>query len=123
MVKKTIKKLKNEKTIDASGQILGRFASRMAFELTGKNDPSYERHVFVPRSITIVNASKIRVSGKKIKQKIYNRYTGYPSGLKKRTIEEQLRRDSREIIRRAIWGMLPKNKLRKRYMQYLTITN
>ncbi|PIR70007.1 MAG: 50S ribosomal protein L13 [Candidatus Niyogibacteria bacterium CG10_big_fil_rev_8_21_14_0_10_46_36] len=107
--------------IDAEGQILGRLATRIAYTLMGKDKPSYERHELKPVPVKITNASKVKVSGQKQKQKIYTRFTGYPSGLKKRTYEEQLEKDPTEIIRTAVWGMLPKNKLRKQFIKYLTI--
>ncbi|MDP2677062.1 MAG: 50S ribosomal protein L13 [bacterium] len=120
MANKTIAE-KNEIVIDASGQILGRLASRVAYTLMGKDKPSYERHELKPAKIKIIHASKIKVSGEKMRQKIYTRFTGYPSGLKKRTVEEQFEKDSSEIIRHAVWGMLPKNKLRKQFIKYLII--
>lgn len=112
---------KDEITIDASGEILGRLASRVAYTLMGKDKPSYERHILAPQKIKIINASKIKVSGQKANQKTYKRFTGYPSGLKERSYEEQMKRDPTEIIRTAVWGMLPKNKLRKQFIKYLII--
>lgn len=123
MVKNIIKKeiIKDEKVIDATGQVLGRLASRAAYDLMGKSTSAYRPYELKPQSIRIIHASGIRVTGQKKKQKIYTRYTGYPSGLKKRSFTEQSKRDSRVIIRDAIWGMLPKNRSRKQFMKYLTI--
>lgn len=97
--------------INAQGEVLGRLASRIALLLQGKHKPIYTPHVDCGDSVVVVNAEKIRVTGAKLQTKIYQRYSGYPSGLKKETLERLLARRPTEPLRRAVVGMLPKNPL------------
>jgi large subunit ribosomal protein L13 len=97
--------------VDADGQILGRLATEIADTLRGKNKPAYTPHVDTGDFVIVVNAEKVRVTGKKLEQKIYYRHSGYPGGLRERTLAEQLARRPEEVIRKAVKGMLPKNKL------------
>lgn len=107
--------------IDAEGKVLGRLAAQIAELLIGKNKPYYTPHLDCGDWVVVINAGKVKVTGKKLKQKIYTRYSGYPGGLKKITLEEQMAKDPRKAIHHAVWGMLPKNKLRKRRIVRLKI--
>ena len=107
--------------IDAKNKILGRVATEAAHILRGKNEPSFEPYKLPQNKVSIINASRIRVTGTKPQTKIYKRYSGYPSGLKKISFEMQLQRDPKRIIEHAIRSMLPKNKLRAVMMRNLTI--
>ena len=97
--------------VDAEGQTLGRLATRIADMLRGKGKPVYTPHVDTGDFIVVVNAEKIAVTGSKLDTKIYYRHTGYPGGIKQRTLREQLDRRPTEVLRKAVKGMLPKNKL------------
>ena len=97
--------------VDAEGQTLGRLATRIADMLRGKGKPAYTPHVDTGDFVIVVNAEKIAVTGSKLDTKIYYRHSGYPGGIKQRTLREQLERRPTEVIRKAVKGMLPKNKL------------
>ncbi|HWG82169.1 MAG TPA: 50S ribosomal protein L13 [Gaiellales bacterium] len=107
--------------VDADGQILGRLATEIADTLRGKNKPAYTPHVDTGDFVIVVNAEKVRVTGKKLDQKIYYRHSGYPGGLRERTLAEQLARRPEEVIRRAVKGMLPKNKLAAAQLRKLKV--
>src|SRR5690242_5613323 len=91
--------------VDAEGQTLGRLATLIADTLRGKNKPEYTPHIDTGDFVVVVNAEKIRVSGNKLTEKVYYRHTGYPGGLRSRTLEEQLDRRPEEVIRTAVKGM------------------
>jgi len=97
--------------VDAEGKTLGRLATAIADTLRGKNKPQYTPHVDTGDFVVVVNAEKIAVTGKKLDEKIYYRHSGYPGGLKERTLREQLDRRPTEVLRKAVKGMLPRNKL------------
>ena len=97
--------------VDAEGQTLGRLATRIADTLRGKLKPQYTPHTDTGDFVIVVNAEKIQVTGNKLDQKMYHRHSGYPGGLRSRTLREQLERRPTEVIRKAVKGMLPKNKL------------
>ena len=97
--------------VDAEGQTLGRLATRIADALRGKRKPEYTPHVDTGDFIVVVNAEKIRVTGNKLDQKLYYRHSGYPGGLRSRTLRAQLERRPTEVLRKAVKGMLPRNKL------------
>jgi len=97
--------------VDAEGQTLGRLATQIADTLRGKGKPEYTPHVDSGDFVVVVNAEKIHVTGNKLEQKMYYRHSGYPGGLRSRTLREQLDRRPTEVIRKAVKGMLPKNKL------------
>jgi large subunit ribosomal protein L13 len=107
--------------VDAEGQNLGRLATRIADQLRGKNKPQYTPHVDTGDFVVVVNAEKIAVTGKKLDEKLYYRHSGYPGGLKQRTLREQLDRRPTEVLRVAVKGMLPKNKLAARQLTKLKI--
>jgi len=97
--------------VDAEGQTLGRLATRVADTLRGKGKPEYTPHVDTGDFVVVVNAEKIRVTGNKLDQKLYYRHSGYPGGLRSRTLRAQLERRPTEVLRKAVKGMLPRNKL------------
>jgi len=107
--------------IDADGQNLGRLATRIADTLRGKRKPQYTPHVDTGDFVVVVNAEKVAVTGKKLEQKLYYRHSGYPGGLKVRTLAEQLERRPTEVLRKAVKGMLPKNRLASQQISKLKI--
>jgi len=107
--------------VDADGQTLGRLATRIADTLRGKRKPQYTPHVDTGDFVVVVNADKIAVTGRKLDQKRYYRHSGYPGGLRSRTLREQLERRPTEVLRAAVKGMLPKNRLARRQLTKLKI--
>jgi large subunit ribosomal protein L13 len=107
--------------VDAEGKTLGRLATQIADRLRGKGKPQYTPHVDTGDLVVVVNAEKITVTGKKLDDKIYYRHTGYPGGLKERTLREQLERRPTEVLRKAVKGMLPRNKLGRQQLTKLKI--
>jgi large subunit ribosomal protein L13 len=97
--------------VDAEGETLGRLSTQIADALRGKRKPGYTPHVDTGDFVIVVNAEKIGVTGKKLQQKLYYRHSGYPGGIRSRTLAEQLDRRPTEVIRKAVKGMLPRNKL------------
>ena len=100
---------------------LGRLATQIADRLRGKGKPQYTPHVDTGDFVVVVNAEKIRVTGNKLDQKLYYRHSGYPGGLRVRPLREQLERRPTEVLRKAVKGMLPKNKLAARQLTKLKI--
>lgn len=107
--------------VDADGKTLGRLASEVATRLRGKHKPEYTPHMDVGDHIVIVNASKVKVTGKKQQQKIYYRFTGYVGNLKSITLEDQLAAHPERVIEHAIKGMLPKNPLGRQMARKLRV--
>ncbi len=107
--------------VDAEGQTLGRLSTRIADTLRGKGKPQYTPHVDTGDFVIVVNAEKIRVTGKKLDEKMVRWHTGYPGGLKERTLREQLQRRPTEVIRRSVKGMLPKNRLAAQQLTKLKV--
>ncbi len=107
--------------VDADGQTLGRLATRIADMLRGKGKPVYTPHVDTGDFVVVVNAEKIAVTGSKLDTKIYYRHSGYPGGLRQRTLRQQLERRPTEVLRVAVKGMLPKNKLAAAQLRKLKI--
>ena len=97
--------------VDADGETLGRLATRIADALRGKLKPQYTPHVDTGDFVVVVNAEKIAVTGNKLEEKMYYKHSGYPGGLRERTLREQLDRQPTEVLRKAVKGMLPRNKL------------
>ncbi len=113
----------NTHTIDAKGKKLGRVATEAAVILMGKTTPDFVKNKTSPVKVTITNASKAAISEKKLDEKIYRTYSGYPGGLKTKTMRQVTQKlGYSEIFQDAIYGMLPNNKLRKPRMKNLTIT-
>lgn len=107
--------------IDAEGQTLGRLASRIAPILKGKHKPIYTPHLDCGDFVVVVNAEKVRVTGRKLDQKFYHRHSGYPGGLTSINLRDQLGRYPERVIQSAIRGMLPKNKLGRRMIKKLKV--
>src|SRR5688500_14596766 len=107
--------------VDAEGQTLGRLATRIADALRGKRKPEYTPHVDTGDFVIVVNAEKIRVTGDKLAQKTYYRHTGYPGGIRSRTLAEMLDRRPEEVIRKAVKGMLPRNRLARAQLRKLKV--
>ena len=108
-------------TIDAKGKILGKVATEAAIYLIGKNSAAYVPHQNTGTKVTITNAKDIAVTGRKLTDKIYFRYTGYSGGIKKESLKQKLARKPTEVLKIAIEGMLPKNKLQRERMANLKI--
>src|SRR5918997_6952199 len=106
---------------DAEGQTLGRLATRIADTLRGKTKPQFTPHVDTGDFVVVVNAEKIQVTGKKLDDKMYYRHSGYPGGLKVRPLREQLERRPTEVLRHAVRGMLPRNRLARQQLTKLKI--
>jgi large subunit ribosomal protein L13 len=107
--------------VDAEGKTLGRLATQIADTLRGKRKPQYTPHVDTGDFVVVVNAEKIQVTGNKLDQKRYYRHSGYPGGLRSRTLREQLDRRPTEVLRVAVKGMLPKNRLARQQITKLKI--
>jgi large subunit ribosomal protein L13 len=111
-------------TIDAAGKAVGRVATEAAMILMGKNSPDFANNKVLNHKVTIENASKARISPKKMKSTEYAKYSGYPGGLRFETMEKVIAdKGYEEVFKRAVYGMLPGNKLRDPRMKNLTITD
>ena len=97
--------------VDATGHTLGRLTSEIAAVLRGKNKPTFTPHIDTGDYVIVVNADKIKVTGKKLSQKIYYNHSDYPGGMRETTLAEMMAKDSAEVIRLAVKGMLPKGPL------------
>lgn len=116
--------LKNMTTIDANNKTLGRVASAAAKALLGKNTASFAKNLVAEGEVKVVGVEGMKISGDKARQKTYVRYSGYPGGQKAETYEQVVaRRGKREVLRRAVLGMLPKNRLQMRRIKNLVIEN
>ena len=107
--------------VDAKDKILGRLASKIATILRGKDKVIFSPHQDTGDEVIVVNASKIRVTGKKMTQKLYQRYSAYPGGLNSETMEAVMKKNPERVIRHAVKGMLPKNKLSDKLMKKLRV--
>ena len=107
--------------VDATGQTLGRLATRIADELRGKRKPEYTPHCDTGDFVIVVNAEKISVTGNKRQEKRYYRHSGYPGGLRSRTLNDMLERRPEEVIRKAVKGMLPRNRLGRQQLTKLKV--
>lgn len=113
-----------EYTIDAAGRTLGRVATEAAILLRGKNEPTFERHIGGTAKVKIINASQIRLINDKLNAKYYKHYSGYPGGMKKETMAHMVtKKGFSEVFKKAVYGMLPGNKLRPEMMKNLTISD
>ncbi len=108
-------------TLDADGQILGRLAVRAAVLLRGKHKPTWTPHIDTGDGVIITNAAKIRVTGLKMQQKQYKRFSGYPGGLKTESLERLLARKPADVLRHAVTGMIPHNPLGRHMLRRLRI--
>jgi large subunit ribosomal protein L13 len=107
--------------VDAEGKNLGRLATRIADALRGKRKPEYTPHIDTGDFVIVVNAEKIAVTGNKLESKRYFRYSGYPGGMRSRTLAEMLERRPEEVIRKAVRGMLPRNRLGRAQLRKLKV--
>lgn len=107
--------------VDAEGKNLGRLATQIADMLRGKRKPEYTPHIDTGDFVVVVNAEKITVTGNKLTEKKYRRHTGYPGGLRERSLEEMLERRPEEVIRKAVQGMMPKNRLGRAQLRKLKV--
>jgi large subunit ribosomal protein L13 len=112
---------RNWLVVDASDQTLGRLATQIADALRGKRKPEYTPHCDVGDFVIVVNADKVVVTGKKLEEKRYYRHSGYPGGLRSRTLAEMLDRRPEEVIRRAVKGMLPRTRLGRAQLRKLKV--
>ncbi len=107
--------------IDAEGQVLGRLATQVASILRGKEKPYFAPHLDTGDHVIIVNADQIRVTGNKMEQKVYTRYTGYPGGLRSATLKDRMAKEPDKVIRGAIKGMLPRGPLGRQMLTKLHV--
>ena len=107
--------------VNAEGKVLGRLSTELAKILKGKNKPTYTPHVDTGDFVVVVNAGKVTLTGKKLKDKIYYHHTGYPGGIKEISAEKLLAKKPTEMIRMAVRGMLPKNSLGRQMLRKLKV--
>lgn len=107
--------------IDAEGKTLGRLTSRIAAILRGKHKPTFTPHLDMGDNVIVINAEKIRVTGKKLEQKKYYRHTGYPGGLKVTSLSDMIRTKPEKVISMAVKGMLPHNRLGRVINKHLKV--
>ena len=107
--------------VDAEGKTLGRLATQIADTLRGKRKPEYTPHCDTGDFVVVVNAAKIKVTGNKLNDKVYYRHSGYPGGLRSRTLGEMLERRPEEVMRLAVKGMLPRTRLGRAQLRKLKV--
>jgi large subunit ribosomal protein L13 len=107
--------------VDADGQTLGRLASRIALILRGKHRPQYAPHFDPGDHVVVVNASRLRLTGRKLQQKTYQRYSGYPGGLKEVRLSRLMDTHPERVVEMAVRGMLPKNRLGRQLLRHLRV--
>jgi large subunit ribosomal protein L13 len=107
--------------VDADGKVLGRLATQVAVLLRGKNKPQFADFLDTGDFVVVINAEKIAVTGQKADNKVYYSHSQYPGGLKTRSLKDLLEKEPEEAIRRAVWGMIPKNKLGRRVFKKLKV--
>ena len=112
---------RNWLVVDATDKTLGRLATQIADTLRGKHKPEFTPHCDVGDFVIVVNAEKIAVTGKKRQEKLYYRHSGYPGGLRSRTLDEMLARRPEEVIRLAVKGMLPRNRIARAQLRKLKV--
>ena len=112
---------RNWLVVDAAGETLGRLATQIADRLRGKHKPEYTPHCDVGDFVVVINCEKIAVTGKKRQEKLYHRHSGYPGGLRTRTLNDMLERKPEEVIRLAVKGMLPRNRLARAQLRKLKV--
>jgi large subunit ribosomal protein L13 len=120
----TPKKSEIERTwhlVDAEGLVLGRMATEVAKILRGRHKPTYAPHIDTGDHVIVINADKIKTTGRKLEQKMYYRHSTYPGGFKSQTLKEMLTRSPEKVLYKAVKGMLPKNRLSSRKLKRLRI--
>jgi large subunit ribosomal protein L13 len=118
---KTIPENRSWYVVDASDRTLGRLASQLASRLRGKHQPMYTPHADTGDFIVVINAEKVRLTGKKWDKKVYHRHSGYIGGLKSITAKRLREKRPEDLVRYAVWGMLPKNRLGRRLYKKLKV--
>lgn len=113
--------LRKTKKFDAADQAVGRLATQIAFALRGKDQPEYQPHIDAGAIVEVTNINKLKFTGKKLEQKKYHHYSGYPGGLKTKVMGEVFAKDPGEVLRRAVREMLPANRLRTQMIKRLII--
>ncbi|MBI4023230.1 50S ribosomal protein L13 [Candidatus Berkelbacteria bacterium] len=109
------------RTVDATNRILGRLATEIAVALRGKDRAAFAPHKVVGDRVIVTNAQAVKVTGRKLTDKIYYTHSGYIGSLKAESLGDLMKRKPEEVIRRAVWGMLPSNRLRRELMRRLVI--
>lgn len=112
---------REQHVIDAKDQVLGRLATRIARLLMGKHKPMFTRNLDMGDNVVVINAAQVRVTGNKMKLKLYHRHSGYPGGLKTASLEKMMQTHPERVIEYAVKGMLPPNRLRARLMKRLRV--
>jgi large subunit ribosomal protein L13 len=107
--------------VDAEGKHLGRLATEIVRVLRGKNKPQYTPHVDVGDFVVVVNADRVAVTGRKAEQRVYRRHSGYPGGMKETSYEQMLARKPTDVLRKAVYGMMPKTRLARKQFKKLKI--
>ena len=107
--------------VDAENKILGRLASKIASILKGKNKPIFTPYLDTGDFVVVINAKKIKLTGRKLNDKVYYHYSGFPGGMKSITPKDLLQKKPDEVIRKAVWGMLPKNSLGRQMLTKLKV--
>jgi large subunit ribosomal protein L13 len=107
--------------VDAEGKHLGRLATEIVRVLRGKNKPQYTPHVDVGDFVVVINADRVAVTGRKAEQRVYRRHSGYPGGMKETSYEQMLTRKPTEVLRKAVYGMMPKSRLARKQFKKLKI--
>jgi large subunit ribosomal protein L13 len=107
--------------VDAEGKYLGRLATEIVRVLRGKNKPQYTPHVDVGDFVVVVNADRVALTGRKAEQRVYRRHSGYPGGMKETSYEQMLARKPTEVLRKAVYGMMPKTRLARKQFKKLKI--
>ena len=107
--------------VDAKDAVLGRLAVKIAVCLRGKNKAIFTPNVDTGDFVVVVNAEKVRTTGKKLDDKIYYHHSGYPGGIKAKTLRERLSKEPQKVISDAVWGMLPKNRLGRAMLKKLKV--
>ena len=107
--------------VDATDQVLGRLASRIALILRGKHKPTFTPFFDMGDGVIVINAEKVAVTGQKLEQKMYQRYSGYPGGLKARTLGQVLEKHPEQVLRKAVKGMMPDGPLGRRLLSNLKV--
>lgn len=112
---------RNTHTIDASGKALGRLATKIATILRGKHKPNFQPNKDMGDFVVVKNVDKIKITGKKLEKKKYYRHSGYPGGIKEASLQKIFEKSPARVIKRAVKGMLPNNKLSKKQIKRLKI--
>lgn len=107
--------------IDAEGKVLGRLATEISILLQGKRNPEFVKFMDSGDFVIVINAEKVKVTGKKLEQKKYYSHSGYPGGIREKTLKELLEENPEDVLRKAVWGMIPKNKLGRAMFKKLKV--